>query len=61
MSEYRCTRKKPYEKGSAGYKDTSARVGYFIEAESKEQALEQMKKRFPDDIRYGFDVELWKE
>lgn len=59
MNQYRCTRPGCYEKGCPGHTDPSARQGHYIYAETREDAIEQMIKRFPDDVH--FDIQLWKE
>lgn len=61
MNEYRCTRRKPYPKGTPGFDDASARQGYYIRATSEKQALYQMAEKFPGEAAIGFDVTLWCE
>lgn len=58
--KYRCTRNEPYQPGLAyfppAYKDLSQRQGYYIEAESKEEAIAKMQSLFFED-RFGFTAE----
>ncbi len=56
--EYRCTRNQPYLNDPEP-NDLSVRQGYYITANSKEEALEKMKERFPEDIEAGFTVDEW--
>ena len=58
MTQFRLTRPDCYEPGCPGHKDPSARQGYYIDADSEEEALLRMKQRFPEDK--GFDVQVWK-
>lgn len=48
---FRCTRNAPYisEDQSLGKSDLSARQGYYIWADSEEDAIAQMGERFPFD------------
>jgi hypothetical protein len=58
MKEYRCTRNRFYLK-DPDPNDLTYRQGYYIEANSPEEALEKMAKQFPDkdDIEAGFTVD----
>lgn len=59
MNEYRCTRPDLYDSpGCTGHKNPSARQGHYVNAESLDDALAQMKKKFPSDKK--FEGELWK-
>ena len=57
--EWRCTRPILYQ-DNLGRNDFSVRQGYYIRAETASKALAVMAERFPDDVDYGFDCELWK-
>jgi hypothetical protein len=60
MNEYRLTRNEPYLNPNCfGHTDLEARSGYYIKAESEEDAIAQMTQMFPRDSA-GFTVELWK-
>lgn len=62
MNIYRCTRRKPYESpGCPGHMDKSARQGHYIEAESRDEAIQKMAKQYPDEVVPGFDIQLWEE
>lgn len=64
MNEYRLTRNRPYMGTNCpGKTNRSARQGYYITAESKEAALAQMAKDFPEDVAWGsgFTCDLWRE
>lgn len=61
MNEYRCTRRRPYPKGTPGFTDPGARQGYYIRAESESEALAKMHDKFPREAVDGFDVSLWCE
>jgi hypothetical protein len=60
MTQFRCTRNTPYEKGCPGYDNLSARQGYYITAETEHEAYMEMARRFPGD-HLGFAVQVWKE
>lgn len=52
MNEYRCTRALPY--ADFNYEDRDnpkLRQGYYIAAEGACEALDKMKKEFPDDVK----------
>ena len=55
--EYRMTRPNCYKSGLAA-KDPRCRNGYYIKAESEEEAHKRMKTKFPYDSH--FDCEVWK-
>lgn len=59
MNEYRCTSNAPYSNPKCfGYTDLAARQGYYIKAESEQEAIALMQQEFPDDTT-GFTIELW--
>ncbi len=58
--EYRCTRNALYSHDCLGYEDTSARQGYYITADSQEEAWQKMACRFPSETREGFTVQEWE-
>lgn len=47
MLTYRVTRPSKYPVGSAGFNDTTAREGYYIEALSPNLARDALRKQFP--------------
>jgi len=51
--EYRCTRNEPYMHNCLGRDDIRVRQGYYVHADSEEEALRQMALDFPKD-RHGF-------
>lgn len=60
MNEYRVTRDTLYANPHCvGHKDLTARDGHYIKAASQEDALMEMKKRYPHDV-HGFTVQFWK-
>ncbi len=58
--QFRCTRNTPYvsEDELLGKSDLSARQGYYVWADSEEDAIAQMSERFPSDNK-GFTVKVW--
>lgn len=60
MKEYRCTRNAPYSHQCLGHNDLSARQGYYITANSQEEAWEKMACRFPEEADEGFTVDEWR-
>lgn len=65
MNEYRCTRRRPYGIGTAGYTNVGERAGYYIVAARGIIALTKMAARFPEDVNVehanpAFDIQLWK-
>ncbi|MEP0750069.1 hypothetical protein [Coleofasciculus sp. FACHB-501] len=60
MKEYRCTRNASYSHNCIGHDDVTARQGYYINAESKEEAWEKMAIRFPEESAEGFTVQEWE-
>ena len=56
MNEYRCTRNQPYQHDCIGRDDIGARQGYYIEADSPEEALRIMATEHPHDTA-GFTVQ----
>ena len=44
MNEYRCTRNAPYSHDCIGHADTRARQGYYIKANSAEEAWQKMAR-----------------
>lgn len=62
MKMYRCTRNKPYIKEEVpGTTKTKARQGHFVKADSVEEALAEMAKKFPDEVEAGFTAEEWND
>lgn len=60
MKEYRCTRNAPYSHQCIGHDDLTARQGYYIQANSIEEAWQKMAIRFPDEVEAGFTVQEWE-
>ena len=50
MQEYRCTRNRSYAHECIGQNDLTARQGYYIHANSSEEALQRMAQKFPEDL-----------
>jgi hypothetical protein len=60
MYEYRCTRRELYYNSKCpGFKDLSARQGYYITADNLNAAYVKMKQLFPKE-KY-FDIQLWNK
>lgn len=55
--EYRCTRNSVYPPTSPGHTDLTARQGYYVRKDTREEALQVMRTLFPTD-REGFTVEV---
>lgn len=60
MQEFRCTRNAPYTHDCTGRDDLRERQGYYIQAESEEEAWQQMALRFPQETEAGFTVQRWE-
>jgi hypothetical protein len=60
VKEYRCTRNDPYSHQCIGHDDLTARQGYYIPANSIEEAWQKMAIRFPEETVAGFTVQEWK-
>lgn len=60
MREYRCTRNALYSHKCIGRDDITARQGYYIKANSTEEAWEKMATRFPEETEAGFTVQEWE-
>ena len=59
MKEYRCTRNAPYSHQCIGQDDLTARQGYYIQANSIEEAWQRMAIKFPEETEAGFTVQVW--
>lgn len=61
MNQYRCTRNQPYVNPKCfGHTNLEARQGFYIKAETEEEAIALMQQEFPyDDM--GFTVQLWTD
>lgn len=57
-TEFRCTLPARYEKGCPGYSDPAARQGHYVHCGTEEEALAEMKLRFPDET--WFQIGRWK-
>lgn len=61
MIEFRMTRRRPYWNCDCpGRKNVRARQGYYIRANTFEEAAQVMREAFPEDTQFGFDGEVWK-
>jgi hypothetical protein len=60
VKEYRCTRNALYSHDCIGRDDLTARQGYYIHANSAEEAWEKMATRFPKETDAGFTVQEWE-
>lgn len=60
MKEYRCTRNALYQDEGPGQDNVTARQGYYIHAESEEEAWEKMATRYPQETTAGFTVQRWE-
>lgn len=60
LKDYRCTRNALYQHECLGQNDSSARQGYYIKANSIEEAWEKMAIRFPEETEAGFTVQEWE-
>jgi lipase chaperone LimK len=60
MREYRCTRNALYLHDCTGRDDIRERQGYYISAESEEEAWQKMATRFPEETEAGFTVQEWE-
>lgn len=61
MTEYRYTRNASYTCDCTGRDDITARQGYYIHAESEEEAWQIMATRYPKETAAGFTVQDWSE
>ena len=57
MKKYRCTRNAKYLDNCHGSNDVSARQGYYIMADNKEEAWQKMAIMFPEETEIGFTVD----
>lgn len=60
MKEYRCTRNALYLHQCIGKHNISARQGYYIKANSVEEAWQKMAIRYPEETSIGFTVQEWQ-
>ena len=58
--EYRCTRNAPYSHDCLGHNDPTEGQGYYLKANSAEEAWPKMAIRFPDETSAGFTVQEWE-
>jgi hypothetical protein len=58
--EYRCTRNALYTHDCLGHDDITVRQGYYIKANSEEEAWQKMATRFPEEVGAGFTVQEWE-
>lgn len=56
MKKYRCTRNAKYLHNCPGRNDVLARQGYYIMANSDEEAWQKMAIVFPEETKIGFTV-----
>lgn len=60
QKEYRCTRNAPYTHDCTGRDDIRERQGYYIKANSEEEAWQKMATRFPNETEVGFTIQEWE-
>ncbi len=60
MKEYRCTRNAPYSHKCLGHNDPTEGQGYYLKANSAEEAWQKMAIRFSDETSAGFTVQEWE-
>lgn len=60
MQEFRCTRNALYQHKCLGQYDLRERQGYYIQAQTSEEAWEKMASRFPQETDVGFSVDPWE-
>jgi hypothetical protein len=58
--EYRCTRNALYLHDCTGRDDIRERQGYYIWANSAEEAWQKMATRYPEETASGFTVQEWE-
>lgn len=58
-NRWRVTRTAPYPRGTPGHDDARARQGYYMDADTPEQARGDMARLFPHERPETFDIELW--
>ncbi|MDF5726357.1 MAG: hypothetical protein PUP91_39140 [Rhizonema sp. PD37] len=58
--EYRCTRNALYTHDCLGHDDITVRQGYYIDADTEEEAWQKMATRFPEEVKDGFTVQQWE-
>jgi hypothetical protein len=58
--EYRCTRNALYRHDCTGRDDIRERQGYYVWANSEEEAWEEMAKRYPEETSDGFTIQEWE-
>jgi len=60
--EYRLTRNAPYKEADEkrGRPNVKERQAHFIIAETDKDAIKKMGRKFPNEVKTGFTVELWK-
>lgn len=56
MIEYRCTRPDLYSPGSIGHDNYGARQGYYVHAETPEEAAQIMLKAYAKDA--AIDIQI---
>lgn len=57
MKKYRCTRNAKYLHNCFGQNHLSARQGYYVNANNKEEAWQKMAILFPEETEIGFTVD----
>lgn len=60
IKEYRCTRSALYQHDCPGQNDLGERRGYYIWAQTEEEAWQIMATRYPEETTVGFTVEKWE-
>ena len=57
MKKYRCTRNAKYLHNCLARNDITARQGYYIIADTKEEAWQKMAILFSEEVNKGFTVD----
>lgn len=60
QKEYRCTRNALYTHNCTGRDDIRERQGYYIKANSEEEAWQIMATRYPEETTAGFTIQEWE-
>lgn len=56
---WRITRPSKYGQGTPGQADHTARQGYYVDANTREEATQKVREQNKFDSNEPLDVELW--
>lgn len=56
---WRVTRPNKYGTGTPGFSDSSARQGYYVDANTRDEAMEKIRKQQQLREDEKLEVELW--